>query len=423
MSSDSDRSTDVLPDLSASTGSGAFRVVIVAGPDKGKSLLLGEGTRVVGAGADADLLLNDRGVSRRHLALTVTGDRVSVEDLGSTNGTFHLGQRIERASVGDGTRLELGTTTLELNRESAKQAAISSTTRYGELVGESLPMRRLFTMLERVEKLDVPILLIAETGTGKELVARALHDRGPRRDAPFVVFDCGAVAPELVESELFGHVKGSFTGAQGDRAGVFEQANGGTLLLDEIGELPLGMQTRLLRALERSEVKRLGSNDYRKVDVRVIAATHRDLEEASNAGTFRKDLYYRLAVVKVGVPPLAQRREDIPRLANHFAELFGQPPLSASAVNRLVARDWPGNVRELRNAVQRMIALGEAEVVEAPASSDTSYKAERERIVEAFEERYVRSLLERHDGNVTAAAKEAQISRKHLYELIHKHGL
>jgi DNA-binding NtrC family response regulator len=183
------------------------------------------------------------------------------------------------------------------------------------------------------------------------------------------------------------------------------------------------MQTRLLRALERSEVKRLGSNDYRKVDVRVIAATHRDLEEASNAGTFRKDLYYRLAVVKVGVPPLAQRREDIPCLANHFAELFGQPPLSASAVNRLVARDWPGNVRELRNAVQRMIALGEAEVVEAPASSDTSYKAERERIVEAFEERYVRSLLERHDGNVTAAAKEAQISRKHLYELIHKHGL
>jgi transcriptional regulator with GAF, ATPase, and Fis domain len=305
---------------------------------------------------------------------------------------------------------------------------------FGEAWGQSLAMRGLFRALERVAATNSTVLLQGETGTGKEVLAQAVHQASARRAEPLVVVDCGAVTGSLVESELFGHVKGAFTGAMAERKGAFLDANGGTVFLDEIGELPLEMQPKLLRVLETGTVKRLGEDAPRRVDVRVVAATHRNLESDVDAGRFRSDLYFRLAVVLLRVPPLRERAGDIPVLAQHFLQRLGRAdfPLSAPLVEKLKAYAWPGNVRELRNVVERALAMGSVEI---PSPSkvaarggvtelgDLPYKEAKERLVESFTREYLDALLERCGRNLTAVARAAGIARPHLHRLVRKYGL
>jgi DNA-binding NtrC family response regulator len=280
-------------------------------------------------------------------------------------------------------------------------------------------MRRLYALLEKMAASSAPMLIEGETGTGKELVAEAVHQLGPRRDGPFVVVDCGALARDVVESELFGHVRGAFTGAYANHTGAFEAAIGGTLFLDEIGELPLAIQPVLLRALENRTIRPIGSTDYRHVDVRVIAATHRDLRAEVNRKRFRPDLYYRLDVLRVVVPPLRERVEDIELLVHQFWKIWrpdSAPPPELLA--ELAAHSWPGNVRELRNAVERACvgAWG------APPPK-LSYGDAKQRAVDGWERHWVEQLLADHGGNVSRAARSAQMARSHLRDLIRRHRI
>ena len=310
------------------------------------------------------------------------------------------------------------------------------------LLGESMPMRRLHTQLGRVGPTDATVLIQGETGTGKELVARALHDRSARAGGPFVVVDCGALPESLLDAELFGHNRGAFTGAVAARTGAFEAADGGTLFLDEIGELPLPMQPRLLRALEQRAVRRLGQNDFRPVDVRFVSATHRDLLGMVKAGTFREDLYFRLAVLCVTIPPLRERSADVVLLAEHFLSPDHRPLLTRELEAELAARVWPGNVRELRSFVERLKAVGatdalamstEARPPADPAAAgavtmseellDLSFSEARDRGFAALERQYVEALLARHGRKISAAARAAGIQRTYLHRLVRKHGL
>jgi transcriptional regulator with GAF, ATPase, and Fis domain len=300
------------------------------------------------------------------------------------------------------------------------------------LFGSSAPMKRLFSLIEQVAPTRSTVLLEGETGTGKDLVARAVHARSESRLGPFVIFDAGAVARTLFDSELSGHVAGAFTGAVRDRCGAFESAHGGTLFLDEVGELPLDLQPKLLRVLEAHEAKRVGSNVARKASVRVVAATNRDLREEVRAGRFRADLYFRLAVVRIDVPALRERASDIAPLIERF--LGGSAPSASPSVLEMLERyRWPGNVRELRNLVERAQAVGWDEALEsmglAPRvlsmqpSSQLPFKEAKSKAVDEFERGYLRELMERIGWNVSAAAREANVDRNHLTKLLHKHGL
>jgi transcriptional regulator with GAF, ATPase, and Fis domain len=308
-------------------------------------------------------------------------------------------------------------------------------------------MRTVFGMLERIAPTDGTVLLEGETGTGKDVLARAIHLASPRAKQPFVVVDCGAISYTLIESELFGHERGAFTGAVAARRGAFENAEGGTLFLDEVGELPIDIQPKLLRVLESREFRRVGGNKTFRADVRVIAATKRDLKREVERGKFREDLYFRLAVVPVVVPPLRTRREDIRGLVRLFLEqssqndsTLGPLTMSDEAISALSAHDWPGNIRELRNVLERAVylarAAGETEVklISLPTAVDRtnefytfqagrSYRDTRTRFESEFERRYVKWLLGRHNGNISAAAREAQMDRKYLYDLAKKHGM
>jgi DNA-binding NtrC family response regulator len=290
----------------------------------------------------------------------------------------------------------------------------------------------------RVAKIDVPVLLLGESGTGKELIARALHDEGSRAGEPFVTVDCGAITPTLFSSELFGHERGAFTSADRQHIGAFERARGGSLFLDEVGELPLELQAALLGALERKSIRRVGGRDDIQVDVRLVSATHRDLRAQVNAGSFRLDLFYRIAVVTLGVPPLRERPDDIPLLIEHFLREAGHTGpvasvFSADAMRRLRAHSWPGNVRELRNVVLGTLALGETPNL-APSAERApsvgfeqlfglSYREAKRRAMDDFERRYVENLLTRSGGNVRQAARDGQMDRSYLMELVKRHGL
>jgi DNA-binding NtrC family response regulator len=301
-------------------------------------------------------------------------------------------------------------------------------------------MRRLMAQLVRAARSDVPVLLHGESGTGKELIARAVHDASGRASKPFVTVDCGVLSPGLVASELFGHEKGAFTGADKRHVGVFERAHGGTLFLDEIGELPASLQTALLGVLERRRFRRLGGTEDIATDVRIVSATHRDLRSEVNANTFRLDLFYRLAVVRLEVPALRERPDDIPVLVEHFLKQAGhtgavESLLPTSLMASLQAHRWPGNVRELRNYVEALVAMGEplpleaqqqgaAAAPEAPrAPMESSYKEARQAVLEAFEVRFLQALMERTGGNVSQAAREARMDRSYLIELLQRHGL
>jgi transcriptional regulator with GAF, ATPase, and Fis domain len=395
----------------------------------------------VGGGKECELTLSDRSVSRHHLTLRVEDGHVRVVDMGSRNGTRVDGLRIFDCHARPDSTIALGRTTLRLQLSSDwVSLPLSRRERFGGILGASVPMRRLLAVLERVARTDTTVLIQGETGTGKELIAEALHDEGRRAGGPFVVFDCSAVSPQLMESELFGHVRGAFTGAITDRKGAFEAAEGGTVFLDEIGELPLDLQPKLLRALERLEVKPVGSQQTRQVDVRIVAATNRSLAREVEAGRFREDLYYRLAVVSVRPPPLRERPEDIPLLARHFARHFAlrhgmEVELSEKHLRRLARQAWPGNVRELKNAVMRILSLGPPASMStigpedgAPAGAmevdlSVPLKQARDRLADAFERAYVVAALEESGGNITRAAELAGVHRKFIHRAIQRHGL
>jgi len=419
----------------------SLKVTILEGPEAGQSRGASSEKLTIGTAEGNDLVLTDPTVSRYHVELSAGADGISVVDHGSTNGTACGGVRIAHAIVAPGTLLRLGKTLLRADEGDRISVELHQNDALGQLRGRSPLMRRLMARIERAAKSEAAVLLIGESGTGKELIARALHDLGPRAERPFVTVDCGALAPTLVASELFGHERGAFTGAERQHVGAFEQAHGGTLFLDEIGELPSALQPTLLGILERKRFRRLGGKTDLSLDVRIISATHRDLRAEVNAGTFRLDLYYRLAVVSLSVPPLRDHPEDIPLLAEHFLHEIGyegalEAVLSDRTLESLRIHHWPGNVRELRNLIESIVAMGEApSLEEAPAAPagpaddpiarvlDSTYREARTHLLHEFEHRYLRRLLERTGGNVARAAREARMDRSHLIDLLQRHKL
>ncbi|MEO6418049.1 MAG: sigma 54-interacting transcriptional regulator, partial [Polyangiaceae bacterium] len=334
---------------------------VVLTPNKGaRKLRLAEGKCTVGSGSKCDLVIDDPAVSRSHAELSLVPEGVLVRDLDSRNGTFYLGQRITKAVLTPGTRISLGGALLsiDLDEEHLLHTATVGHTLFRGMTGTSPAMLRLFTTISRLDGSLVPVLVLGESGVGKELVTRAIHEGSRVANGPFVPVNCGAASRELVASTLFGHARGAFTGAVSARKGAFQAAEGGTLFLDEIGELPLDVQPMLLRALETGEIQPLGEDTPRKVSVRVVAATHRDLGERVRSGQFREDLYFRLAVVTLHVPSVRDRKEDIPVLARAFARQEGATDLDDDVLAELSNRPFPGNVRELRNAVLAYLALG-----------------------------------------------------------------
>ena len=426
-------------------GAARFRcqLVVVDGPDRGRACRLADAEVVVGTAADADLVLSDDRVSARHVAIAADGGVFVARDLGSTNGTWFEGSRLGEARLRPGATLLVGKSALRIEPEAQPLDVVpSQARRFGELVGESLAMREVFAVLERVAPGEVTVLLEGETGTGKELAARALHDASPRRRGPFVAVDCGALPETLLDSELFGHVRGAFTGAAASREGVFVRADGGTIFLDELGRVPAPVQARLLRVLEERVMRPLGSDAERAIDVRVSAASRDDLDAEVAAGRFRADLLYRLGVVRVVLPPLRGRREDLPILVRALLARRGladEAP-AGPGLDRLVAHGWPGNVRELRNVLDRALALAPAARRFAdlairvepgaaagddplPVRADLPFAEAKQLVMHEFERRYLVDLLARHRGNLSAAARDADVDRKHLRALARRHGL
>jgi DNA-binding NtrC family response regulator len=419
-----------------------YQLVVIEGPDAGRAVAIGAGV-TVGSGANCELVLADDRVSSRHVEVRPDGARFRVRDLDSTNGTFYEGSRVSEIEVGSGATLKLGRSFVRVQPQpEALEVVPSQSRRFGELVAESLAMREVFAVLELAAASDVTVLLEGETGTGKELAARAIHDASPRRRGPFVAVDCGALPESLLESELFGHVRGAFTGAAQARAGAFQRADGGTLFLDELGAVPPAVQARLLRVLEERKVRPVGSDAERALDVRVVAASPPQLEARVAEGAFRADLYYRLSVVRVSLPPLRARREDLAPIVAEMLRRRGiEPgPIAGSNLDKLMAHAWPGNVRELRNVIDRALALtpgarsfAELRVSLSPTAtgdgdaasvrSDLPFAEAKELVLEAFERRYLRDLIEREDGNISAAARASGVDRKHLRTLLRKYGL
>jgi DNA-binding NtrC family response regulator len=416
-----------------------FAVTVVEGPGAGASLRARVSEIFVGSAPGNDLVLTDPTVSRHHFSVRATNHGFQVRDLGSSNGTWVGSVRVREAHVEGGTRIRVGRTALRIDLSDEEICeALSAEDRFGPLLGSSSAMRRIFAALPRVAASESTVLLEGETGTGKGVLASALHGASNRANGPFVVLDCTAIAPTLVESELFGHVKGAFTGAATDRAGAFEQARGGTIFIDEIGELPLDMQPKLLRALEERSVKRVGGNQRIALDARVIAATNRDLRAEVNKGSFRADLYYRLNVVRLQVPPLRERSGDIEQLARHFyAELAPDRPMPREMLDSFLRQPWPGNVRELRAAVERAVLLDDPvlkALAHEPESVDSMgavegfdptvpFRVAKQRAADRWEQRYVRELLERAKDNLSEASRLAKMDRSHLRTLLKKYGL
>ncbi|MBK7864275.1 MAG: sigma 54-interacting transcriptional regulator [Archangiaceae bacterium] len=425
--------TEAISDASAGQPL-SLKLVVIAGPDFGRELKLDRGTYRIGKDPAADLPLGDVSVSHLHLLAEVLDQGVRLVDQGSTNGSFCEGMRFNSVDARPGVTVRLGRTVLKVApaAEPPRGLPPSQATRFGDLVGESLAMRQVFAVLERLATSDADVLLSGETGTGKELCARSLHRLGARAKGPLVVCDLATAAPTLVESELFGHVKGAFTGAGADRAGPFETAKGGVVFLDEIGDLPLEVQPRLLRVLENRMVKRVGGADYQKVDVRVIAATQRDLEALVREGRFRQDLFFRLAVSTVRLPPLRERLADLPVLIDDMLARAKRSmgKLRPETLALLSDYAWPGNVRELRNAIDVAASLDQEPQLPAHAkrsglesSGERGFHQAKGRLVDAFEADYVRSLLAECKGNVAAAARQAGLDRAYLHRLIKKHKL
>jgi DNA-binding NtrC family response regulator len=386
----------------------------------------------IGSHAGNGLVVADPTVSRFHARIELDRHGFLLTDLDSTNGTWVGGMRVNAVYLPPKAKIQLGDVEVlfELQKE-AQELPLAQQDRFGALVGQSAAMRRLFEELKQVAESDVTVLLSGETGTGKDLAASELHRHSARRDRPFVVVDCGGLPESLIDAELFGHERGAFTGANTSRAGAFEEADGGTLFLDEVAELSPMMQVKLLRAIEARTVKRLGSNDWRKVDVRVVTATHQDLARLCNQRLFREDLYFRLAVVKLRLPPLRERLDDLPLLVRAALDEMGggaNLALDERLLGALRARHWAGNVRELRNVVQRAVVLGPTALADEGAESralgdEEPYKLAKARAIEEFERRYLVGLLERHGGTVAKAARAADVDAAWLFRLIKRYKI
>jgi DNA-binding NtrC family response regulator len=390
-------------------------------------------------------MLSDAAVSQKHFELLPSVEGFRVRDLGSRNGTWARGLRIADARIEHKELIELGYTSLKLLVDDGhEEFPLSNATSFGAMLGRSLAMRQVFALLERAAVSDSTLLLEGESGTGKDLAAETVHAASPRFEGPFVIVDCGSMQSNLVESQLFGHRKGSFTGAMNDHAGAFEAASGGTVFLDEIGELDPALQPKLLRVLEKRQVQRLGENAYRPVDVRVIAATNRDLESELRAGNFRQDLYYRLSVLRVHMPALRERREDIPDLARHIATTLRpnvptEQVIDSEVLELLMNHPWPGNVRELRNVIERLLifpewpeaALGRARFDMQGTATPQSYAVSldvpfheaRRLATEKFEKAYLEAALDAASGVVTQAARTADLPRQTFHRLLTKHKI
>ncbi|MBK6517570.1 MAG: sigma 54-dependent Fis family transcriptional regulator [Polyangiaceae bacterium] len=412
-------------------------VRVLDAPARPPRFVLKRGTCVVGSAEGADILVSEPTVSRAHVELALVPEGVSVRDLGSRNGTFYLGQRIEKMVLSLGGRVRVGAATVavEADNDALVGLEASGASSYRGLVGTSQPMRRLYAMLERLEGSLATVLVQGESGVGKELVARALHEGSRVAAGPFIPLNCGALPRETLTSELFGHKRGAFTGATDARRGAFESADGGTLFLDEIGELPLEVQPTLLRALELGEIRPLGDDHAKRVRVRLVAATNRDLEAEVAAGRFRQDLFFRLAVVRLKVPPLRERPEDIEALAACFAERLGLSALPPAVLEALKGRAWAGNAREVFNAVQSYAALGflpEATRAAAGSLDDhlralvdprAPYADQKDALVERFTKVYLESLMAMAGGNQSEASRVSGLSRGYLGRVLAKYGL
>ncbi len=398
---------------------------------------------MIGTLPECDLVLTDPTVSRQHLRVELKADGLRVVDLKSRNGIDLNGVRISDAMVPLGGRLKLGDTELRVDALGQSRPQPGVDTEFHGLLGASGAMRELISTVQKVAPTDATVLVQGETGAGKDVAARALH-RGSGRKGELIVFDCGSASPGVIASELFGHVRGAFTDARTDRSGAVVDADGGTLFLDEVGELDLSLQPALLRLLETHQVKPVGGSKTRKVDVRVVAATNRNLSAEVDAGRFRRDLLFRLAVVTVSLPPLRERLDDLPLLAR---KLLADDQLSLELTDETLAilrsYTWPGNVRELKNVLFRMATLGGqpdlAHGTVAPSESRAAkqkpddaldqgdlpaeFHKARESLIERFERQYLKDLLAKNEGSISDAARTAGIARGHLYRLLKKHGL
>jgi DNA-binding NtrC family response regulator len=431
------------------------RLLVIDGPDRGKELSIERERATVGRSLICDLVLADKAVSGTHFEIQALESGFILRDLESTNGTWCGDVQVREAWIKHGQTIRAGTTVLRFEPLDAMvEIDTSARDSFHELVGKSVRMREIFALLERVGPTELTVLIRGETGTGKELVARALHRASRRATHSLVVQDCSAIARELVESTLFGHEKGSFTGAIDRKLGCFETAERGTIFLDEVGELDIGLQPKLLRVLETRTIKRVGGTKEIPIDVRVVAATNRDLRKMVSQGGFREDLYYRLGVVTVELPALRERPEDVPLLVRSFLDQLAARrfpgedkrfEVADDAMARLCAYNWPGNVRELRNTVERGASLAEGLRLEIPdllpsstrlgselASNGSAsqfveeglpFKEAKQRVLDQFEASYLRALLDKHGGNVTRSAQAAGLTRYHLRELAKRFGI
>ncbi len=416
-----------------------FRVCLVSAARESASWEAVGAHLSIGAAPSNDVVIAESTVSRFHCEVRAGSDGIRLRDLGSRNGTELDGTPIVEAWLRNGSLIRIGRVTLRFELVAdTRPLPMSDQSEIGGLVGESEAMRTVFALLERVSATDSTVLLEGETGTGKDVAAEAIHQASPRRDKALGVVDCGAVPANLLESQLFGHERGAFTGADDRRVGAFEDASGGTLFLDEIGELPLELQPKLLRVLEQRKIQRVGSNTLTPVDVRIVAATNRDLRAEVNEAKWREDLYYRLAVVKVRMPPLREHLEDLPMLLDRLLQNLGADDeakrrlTSPEFVASLRGSAWPGNVRELRNYVERCLVFDQqlplAEGARArPGAFELDvagpYDEARRKTVAEFERRYIEAQLRAHDDNVSRAARAAGIGRVYFYKLMRRHGL
>lgn len=429
------------------SGGGIARVVVTQGASAGKMILVTRARVTIGRHATNDLVLADAKVSATHVELERRPEgRLLVRDVGTTNGTWLGPHRLIEGEVGPGALLRMGDTLLRVEVDDrAEPERASDAARFGGLIGTSVEMRELFATLDRIARSPLTVLAQGETGTGKEELARAIHAASSRRDGPFVVLDAATIPPTLTESVLFGHERGAFTGADVRHIGTFERAHGGTLFVDEIGELPLDLQPKLLRVLESRSFSRVGGTEIIPVDIRLIAATHRDLRAEIDAHRFRDDLYFRLAEARVFLPPLRARPADIPVLVQHFLEEISTPEhtvtISEDALQSLSLRKWPGNIRELRNVIARAAALcqdgqitvkdlaGEgfgfrgSEAERDPLDLQGTFAEAKSRAIDRFERAYLDALVRRCGGNLSKASRQADLARNHLRALLKKRGL
>jgi len=431
-------------------------LIVISGPTRGQRLEIKKPQVTIGRSGICDLVLDDPTVSGTHFEIITTEMGFLLRDLGAKNGTRLNGLQVREVWLESGTSIHAGHSELRFELTDHTMAIeLSTRERFCNLLGASIPMREVFAILEKVASADMTVVIQGETGTGKELAARAIHDASRRAKGPFVVQDCSTIPKNLVESTLLGHAKGAFTGASEQHIGCFEQAHQGTLFLDEVGDLDLAIQPKLLRVLETKELRRVGDHTGVPVDVRVVAATNRDLRALVNSGHFREDLYFRLCSMVVTLPPLRERGDDISlltfallrQLENEHRGLsrHGRTRVSEDAMQRLQAYHWPGNVRELKNTLERALSIADgpelcvqdllppsqkspvlslgAESIQRLIAEGLNFKQAKNRLLETFEATYLRILIERYSGNITRSAQAAGLTRYHLRELVKRHGI